>query len=110
MKSTLTLKPEPTLADIQRYVEDLIGERGFKNNLAEDCLLLAEEVGELCKVVRKSAHTNMAIDTAKAYELDAGGEITDILIMLTAIANKLNVDMEQAFRAKEERNKQRTWE
>jgi NTP pyrophosphatase (non-canonical NTP hydrolase) len=75
----------------------------------QNCLLLGEEVGELFKVVRKS-HADMAIDVDKQYELDAAGEIADIIIMLTAIANRMGVDMEQAFRDKEERNKQRTWQ
>ncbi|HEV2412636.1 MAG TPA: hypothetical protein VGS28_02405 [Candidatus Saccharimonadales bacterium] len=107
--SNLHLKSNPTLSDIQKYVIDLEKERGFNNSLTEDCLLLIEEVGELCKVVRKSPHTSMGIDVNKTYEFDTGGEIADVLIMLTAIANKLGVDMEAAFREKEERNKLRTW-
>lgn len=70
--------------------------------------MLNEEVGELMKCVRKS-HANMRIDQNKVYELDAAGEIADILIVLTTIANKMGVDMEKAFRDKEEKNKQRDW-
>lgn len=108
--SALHLKPNPTLADIQQYVKDMEQERGFaKETVLQNCLLLSEEVGELFKVVRKS-HADMAIDIEKEYELDAAGEIADIIIVLTAIANRMGVDMEQAFRDKEERNKLRTWQ
>lgn len=107
--SKLFLKENPTLADIQQYVRNLEVERGFtEHGVVDQSLLLVEEIGELCKVIRKY-HTNMGIDTAKKYELDAAGEVADVIIMLTAVANRLGVDMEQALRDKEEQNKQRTW-
>jgi NTP pyrophosphatase (non-canonical NTP hydrolase) len=107
--SGLHLRDNPTLADIQRYVVELEQERGFtKHDVIEQLLLLVEEVGELCKVVRKS-HSSMGIDTAKRYDLDAAGEIADIIIMLCAVANRLEIDIEQALRDKEEKNKQRRW-
>lgn len=85
-------------------------ERGFTHeDVVAQCLLLVEEVGELCKAIRKS-HTSMGVDINKSYTFDTAGEVADILIMLTAIANRLNIDMEQAFRDKEEENKKRTWQ
>lgn len=107
--SKLFLKKNPTLADIQQYVRDLEAERGFtEHGVVDQSLLLVEEIGELCKVVRKY-HTNLGIDTAKKYDFDAAGEVADVFMMLTAVANRLGIDMEQALRDKEERNKQRTW-
>jgi NTP pyrophosphatase (non-canonical NTP hydrolase) len=107
--SNLNLKPNPTLADIQQYVIDLEEERDFtQHGVVDQSLLLVEEIGELCKVIRKS-HTTMGIDVAKKYDLDAAGEIADITIMLCAVANRLGVDIEQALRDKEEHNKKRTW-
>ena len=107
--SKLYLKPNPTLADIQQYVKDLEVERGFiDQNVLQNFLLLSEEIGELAKVIRKT-HAGMSVDAAKKYEFDAAGEFADILIMLTAVANRLGVDMEQALRDKEKRNKQRVW-
>ncbi|HSX28465.1 MAG TPA: MazG nucleotide pyrophosphohydrolase domain-containing protein [Candidatus Saccharimonadales bacterium] len=108
--STLHLKSHPTLQDIQDYVVAMEAERGFSDQtVMQPALLLAEEVGELMKCIRKS-HAGLAIDVNKQYELDAAGEIADILIVLTSIANRLGVDIEQAFRDKEENNKQRTWQ
>lgn len=107
--SKLNLGPNPTLADLQEYVRRLEEERGFtKDDISAKCMLLAEEVGELLKCVRKT-HTTLGLDSGKKYELDAAGEIADILIVLTTIANRLEIDIEQAFRTKEESNKQRVW-
>lgn len=107
--SNLYLKPNPTLGDIQAYVREMGKERRFDHeNVLQQCLLLNEEIGELMKCVRKG-HANMRIDNNKTYEFDTAGEIADILIVLTSIANQLGVDMEQAFRNKEETNKKRDW-
>lgn len=107
--SNLHLKPNPTLGDIQQYVRDMEAERGFTDEgVVEQTLLLVEEVGELCKVIRKH-HTNMGIDVNKQYDFDAAGEVADVLILLNAVANRLEVDIEQALRDKEEQNKKRTW-
>ena len=67
-----------------------------------------EEMGELAKCVRKSA-TTMGTDTAKHYDFNAAGEFADILIVMCAVANRLGVDLERAFRDKEEENKKRVW-
>jgi NTP pyrophosphatase (non-canonical NTP hydrolase) len=107
--SKLQLKANPTLGDIQRYVMEMEEERGFTHvTIVEQCLLMVEEVGELCRVIRKH-HTSMGTDVNKEYDFDAAGEVADVLIMLTAVANRLDIDIEQALGDKEERNKKRTW-
>lgn len=107
--SKLHLKQTPTLADIQQYVAALEQERGFaKDTVLEKYLLLSEEIGELAKCIRKSA-SSMRTDAAKQYDFDTAGEFGDIVILLCTLANRLNVDLEQAFRDKEEINKQRKW-
>lgn len=107
--SNLHLPSNPTLKDIQAYVEAMEKERGFSDQtVLQPALLLVEEVGELLKCIRKS-HAGMRIDTNKTYDFDTAGEVADILIVLTVIANRLGVDMEQAFRDKEAKNKQRVW-
>ena len=109
MASKLNLKENPTLQDIQLYVADLEKVRGFdKNTVLEKYLLLSEEIGELAKCIRKST-SSMRVDAAKQYNFDTAGEFGDILILLCALANRLDVDLEQAFRDKEEINKNRTW-
>lgn len=107
--SKLNLKSQPTLADIQAYVREMETEREFMHNPIElECLLLSEEMGELFKCIRKT-HTKLGIDSNKTYDFNTAGEIADVLIVLVAIANRLNIDIEQALRDKEEKNKQRIW-
>lgn len=103
----LELKKKPTIQDFQNYVIELEYERGFTDqNVIEKCLLLGEEMGELFKAVRKSmklkTDVNANIGTVKE-------EIADIFIYLCAIANRFEIDIEQAFREKEEINKKRNW-
>jgi NTP pyrophosphatase (non-canonical NTP hydrolase) len=104
----LLLPPKPTVKEFQEYVSLLEKERGFdKQDILQKCLLLGEEVGELYKAIRKSK-TNLRIDAkSKNYMIEE--ELADILIYLCAIANKYDIDLEKAFRDKEEVNKERVW-
>lgn len=96
----------PSLKDFQKYVTELEKERGFSDQSTIDkCLLLGEEVGELFKAIRKSE--GLSIDTNSKYT-EIGDELTDIFIYLCAITNRNNIDLENAFREKEEKNKLRT--
>ena len=102
------LHHSPTLADFQQYVIELEHERGFaEQNILEKCLLLGEEVGELFKAIRK--HQNIKIDHSSQVT-PVSEELADIFIFLCSIANKLDIDLEEAFRQKEAINKNRTWE
>jgi NTP pyrophosphatase (non-canonical NTP hydrolase) len=102
-----TLNEKPTLTDIQRYVTELEHERGFNHqDVLQKCLLLGEEVGELFKAIRK--HQNMSLDV-KAQVGEVKDEVADVLVMLCSVANRLDINLEEAFRAKEEINKNRNW-
>jgi NTP pyrophosphatase (non-canonical NTP hydrolase) len=103
----LNLKENPTLKDIQDYVRQLELERGFsEESTIQKCLLLGEEIGELFKAIRKSE--KMKID-ANSSVGNIGEELGDILVYLSAIANRYEINLEKAFRDKEEKNKQRKW-
>ena len=97
-----------TLSNLQIYVDELEKERGFKKEtILQKCLLLGEEVGELFKAIRKTE--KIGIDNnSQVFNIEE--ELADILIYLCAIANRCNIDMEQAFRTKEEINKKRKWQ
>lgn len=96
-----------TLQNIQQYVKELEVERGFDHQtVIEKCLLLGEEVGELFKAIRKSE--KIKIDN-NSQQHEVANELADILIYISAIANRYNIDLEQAFREKEEINKKRKW-
>lgn len=102
LNSSLTLK------DLQKYVAAMEIERGFDSNtVTQKCLMLGEEVGELFKSVRES-HAGLPFAT-KGYKADPSGELADILILISTIANRLDIDLETAFRDKEAHNAKRTW-
>lgn len=102
-----TLRENPRLADLQRYVAEMERERGFiDQTVIQKCLLLGEEVGELFKAVRKAEKMPLEAHQ-QAGAIDE--EIADILIYLCSIANRTGVDLETAFRKKEERNRERVW-
>jgi NTP pyrophosphatase (non-canonical NTP hydrolase) len=101
------LPERPTLAVLQEYIEKMVVERGFKGqSVLHECLLLTEEVGELCKSIRKQEQ--LGID-AKSKVGTIGEELSDILIIMLAVANRYDIDLEQAFRDKEAINDTRTW-
>ncbi|MDR3559295.1 MAG: MazG nucleotide pyrophosphohydrolase domain-containing protein, partial [Candidatus Pacebacteria bacterium] len=102
-----TLKLNPSLRDFQVYVSQLESERGFSSQgPLEKCLLLGEEIGELFKSVRKSQ--KIGIDEKSKVD-SVANELADIFIYLCSIANRYDVDLETAFLAKEEENKNRIW-
>jgi NTP pyrophosphatase (non-canonical NTP hydrolase) len=104
----LSLKENPTLRDVQEYVKKMEIERGFDQTTSNTqcALLLGEEIGELFKAVRKAE--KMRVDES-SFVGTLSDELADILIYVAALANRYDVDMEKAFRDKEEVNKNRTW-
>jgi len=103
----LFLKSQPTLKDYQEYVHQMEVNRGFiKQNILQKCLMLGEEIGELFKAIRKKE--KIKIDhNSKFGSIDE--ELADVVMYLCAIANRFNIDLEKAFRDKEEINKKRIW-
>lgn len=105
--SNLSLKQNPTLQDFQKYVREMVEERGFdKENVQQIFMLFLEECGEMAKAARKTA--GMKTDSnSEQFHLD--NEIADVFIYLLDICNYFNIDLEKAFREKEELNKKRIW-
>jgi NTP pyrophosphatase (non-canonical NTP hydrolase) len=102
------------MARLQTYVHDLEALHGWLEvDLVHNCFLMGEEVGELFKAVRKYeklfAQGEAAPVDAEAARAHVGEEIVDVLNYLLAIANRLEIDVEAAFRAKNARNQTRTW-
>jgi len=107
-RSKLHLKENPILRDFQNYVAELVKERGFdKETLPQIFMLFLEECGEMAKAARKTQ--NIKSDkNSEDYHLNH--EIADVFIYLLDICNHYGIDLEQAFREKEEINKKRFWE
>jgi NTP pyrophosphatase (non-canonical NTP hydrolase) len=106
--SNLNLKQKPTLKDFQKYVVEMVKERGFeKENISEIFMLFLEECGEMAKAARKTQ--KMKIDkNSEQFHFDH--EVADVFSYLLDICNYFDVDLEKAFRDKEEINKKRIWE
>ena len=110
----IELPAQAPMAELQRYVHDLEAMHGWLDvDLVHNCFLMGEEVGELFKAVRNLEEARGASDEnieASPDHLSAiGEEIIDVFNYLLAIANRLEIDVEHAFRIKNERNQQRTW-
>jgi NTP pyrophosphatase (non-canonical NTP hydrolase) len=105
---SLELKENPTLKDFQDYVLKMKQERGF--NTADkfyECCLLAEECGEVISAIKKNSK-NGSIGSGSVAG-NVAEELADVFIYICSLANMHDIDLEQAFREKEEKNKQRSW-
>lgn len=103
------LPERPTLGDLQRYIAAVCEERGWtKDSPAEKFLLFVEEVGELAKAMRKAA--GLYEESARQRHMPLEEEFADVLSYLLDLANAYHVDLEAAFRAKEQVNQSRSWE
>lgn len=103
------LKDNPTLKDLQHYLAEVCQERGWtKDSPSEKFVLFIEEVGELAKAMRKAS--GLYEERARPRDISLEEEFADVLSYLLDLANCFQVDLEQAFRAKEQINQSRTWE
>lgn len=103
------LPTHPTLPQLQQYMDEICKERGWtKDNYAEKFLLFTEEVGELAKAIRKNQGLYQEQARQKRVELEE--EFADVLSYILDLANYFQVDLETAFREKEQVNANRTWE
>lgn len=104
----MKLTDNPTLLDYQKYVAQIEKERGFDKQCTKDkCILLGEEIGELFKAIRK--REGLQIDSNSIVG-EISTELVDIFTYVCSIANQFEIDLEKAFRIKEEKNKNRTWQ
>ncbi len=107
-----TLPERPTLADLQQHVHALEAHHGWLDvDLVHNVFLMVEEVGELTKGIRRVEKLFAEGDAPdrEAARANVAEEIVDVLNYLLAIANRLDIDVEQAFRDKNQRNFQRSW-
>ena len=104
------LKKDTSLVELQNYINNVLEIRGFNNQSIElKLMLLMEEVGELAKSIRKDS-TRLPIDRCKINNYSSiEEEIADVLIVLFSIANKLQIDLYDAFLKKEKENIKRKW-
>lgn len=105
--SHVPLKADPSLSDIQKYIAEMGKRRGFdKDSLEDNFIMLTEELGELAKALRPIRGVTVA-DDSELSEVEH--EVADVLWMLVCVCNKLDINLESAFRSKEKKNATRVW-
>ena len=104
------LNENNSLSEIQDYIREIIALRGFSKQRVQDkMLLLLEETGELAKAIRKTLQ-EASIDYEKIENYtDIEEEIADVFIVLVSICNRLNINLYDAIKKKEEKNIKRQW-
>lgn len=104
------LNEKNSLNEIQSYIREIIKIRGFSEQRVQDkMLLLLEETGELAKAIRKTL-PEASIDYEKIENYtDIEEEIADVFIVLVSICNRLNINLYDAIKKKEEKNIKRQW-
>ena len=107
-ESDLELPSKPTLADFQQYVKKMKLIRKFNTtDPFYECCLLAEECGEVISAVRKNSKGGSIGSGSKKGNIEE--ELADVFIYTCSLANMFDIDLEKAFRQKEEVNKTRYW-
>jgi len=102
------LNEKSSVAEIQKYIDDMKRDRKFDGiSIEREMMLFLEELGELAKAIRKS--TKGRLDANKKYDTTVDEELADCFIYLLSIANMSNIDVFKAFKDKERRNCERIW-
>lgn len=86
----------------------MLKERGFeKETVPEVFMMLFEECGELARSARKTQKHIKAYKGKRRSEISY--EFADVFIYILQLCNYFDIDLEKAFREKEEINKKRIW-
>jgi NTP pyrophosphatase (non-canonical NTP hydrolase) len=111
----IALAERSDMAGYQRYIQQLEEFHGWLDvDLVHNCFLMGEEVGELFKAIRRYQEYYDEKGAPSAPDREGrcqavAEELVDVFNYLLALANRLDIDLEQAFRAKNARNQQRVW-
>ncbi|MFK7929687.1 MAG: hypothetical protein AB8H79_15955 [Myxococcota bacterium] len=108
--SPLELSTGASMAQLQHYVQQLEAHHDWLHvGAVENGFLMVEEVGELHKALRTLNDKRARSEPIESDLEDVGDEIVDVLNYLLAQANRLGIDVEEAFRRKNTRNLGRSW-
>jgi len=104
----LSKKEDLTIREMQNHMDMFVKKHGWdKDDIYKKFLLFSEEIGELAKEIRKSEKLYM--EDAKENSKDLEGEFADVLNYVLDLANHMNVDLEKAYRDKNQANLKREW-
>ncbi|MFC5649171.1 MazG nucleotide pyrophosphohydrolase domain-containing protein [Paenibacillus solisilvae] len=92
-------------SEFQQYVREFSRDKGFDHSSIEQrTLYLMTEVGELAKEV-----LSVSFHPDGEQRENLGHEMFDVVWNIFDLANKLNIDLDQAFKSKMQINDKRTW-
>lgn len=107
----IQLPPSASMQDYQAYIHALESQHGWLDvDLIHNCFLMGEEVGELFKAIRKHQKYFAQSTTDQESKTAVEEELVDVFNYLLALANRLDINMEEAFRHKNARNQLRSWD
>ncbi|WP_439741317.1 MazG nucleotide pyrophosphohydrolase domain-containing protein [Bacillus pseudomycoides] len=90
------------LSEFQQYVANFSKEKGFADTTIEKrTMYLMAELGELTEAVLRRNDDNI--------KREIGLEMFDVIWNVCDLANKLEIDLEEAFQEKMEINRDREW-
>ena len=102
------LDTNSSLTEMQKHLDELCKEKGWdKNSVTEVFLLFSEEIGELAKAIRK--HSGFKGDKKPDNKDNLVEEFADVLNYLLELANRFDVNLEEAYRTKHSINDTRVW-
>lgn len=84
------------LAELQTMIADVRESRGFTTEPAQVMTLLVEEVGEVARELKKTWSPNYPEMIAG----DLANELADVFVLVSALASRFDIDLEQAVRRK----------
>ncbi|MGX5646712.1 MazG nucleotide pyrophosphohydrolase domain-containing protein [Bacillus cereus] len=91
------------IVEFQKYVSNFSKEKGFQDTTIEErTIYTMAELGELAEVILKR-------DTIQDAKREIGLEMFDVIWNVCDLVNKLNIDLEKAFKEKMKINKKREW-
>ena len=103
----MDIPTDDSLQKLQKYIWEMNKQRGFNTtDPSKKLVMLLEEAGELAKATRKIAGLKFADNTQKTNVRE---ELADVQIVLLGLASILGVDMFEAVKDKEAKNRQREW-
>ncbi len=102
MTKTLKLKSDMTLLEMQSFSCDIVEMKGWGIATNPDLvMLLAEELGEVAKEVRR-LHFG-TFDDEDATKEDLSYELIDVINYVLRLANNHGIDLDKAFIEKNEK-------
>lgn len=100
-----SLDAETSLNRLQQYIQQVIHLRGFEHDSWEYVtVILAEEIGELAKALRKLKKLPANDTRQEEYIGWVSDEFADVLINLLDLANRFEVNLLEALRVKEQKH------